>query len=110
MSLNLGGGGGYEHINPTKLKFPEDHTARDAALAQQGFARIKAENAAKAEKKAAKEAAKRNPATVRGTGDGESVRELLVDDEGASAAMTGGKKRGLLGGFWKGGGKAEVVR
>ena len=116
--MNVGGGGGeaYVYLDRGATKFPEDNRARNAALAQQGYARIAAENAAKAEAKAAKQAAKaarRTSAAWRSTaGDGESTRELL--DDGASGMMGGakeGRKRGLLAGWRKkGDGEAEVVR
>ncbi|MCJ1384174.1 hypothetical protein MMC17_007290 [Xylographa soralifera] len=110
---DMGCADGYVYLNRGATKFPEDNRARTAALAQQGYARIAADNAAKAEAKAEKQAvraAKKSPATLRkSAGDGESVRELLGEEKEGK----GGRKRGLLGGFWKRGvgeGEGEVVR
>ena len=49
-----------------KPKFPEDHAVWTRKMVQQGFARIEAENAAKAEEKAEKKREKANIAESRG--------------------------------------------
>ncbi|MCJ1289549.1 hypothetical protein MMC34_001082 [Xylographa carneopallida] len=109
------GGDGYAYLTHTATKFPEDNRARTALLAQQGYARIAAENAAKAEAKAERERArtersksgwvKSGGVENRGVESG-GMRSGRAGDGGSFTAGEGGSTRELLGG----GGGVEGVR
>ncbi|MCJ1233276.1 hypothetical protein MMC14_001231 [Varicellaria rhodocarpa] len=98
----------------SKPKFPEDHAEWTRKMAQQGYARIAAENAAKAEKQAEKE--RRIAETRSQERSSTAVDDMSLGPEGRDAVDDGTgvqkdrkKKRRSVFGFLKRGTKEEEV-